>query len=291
VSTDSVSTDSVSTGFVPSGAASPDGDSTRGDSTRDAAAGRAPEFVQSLERGLTVIQAFSRERPAMTLAEVARATRLTRATARRLLFTLVALGYASTDGKRFALTPRVLDLGYAYLSSLDLASIAQGEMEALVERTHESTSAAVLDGPEIVYVVRVPTTRIMTISLGLGSRLPAYATALGRVLLADLTPDQLDAHLDGTELRALTTRTITHPAALRAELDRVRRQGWALVDQELEDGVRSVAAPLRDARGRTVAAINISGHAGRASLSTMREHFLPELLAAAARISDHLARR
>jgi IclR family transcriptional regulator, pca regulon regulatory protein len=259
---------------------------------------RAPEYVQSLERGLAVIQAFSRERPSMTLAEVAREAGLTRATARRLLFTLQHLGYARFDGKRFALTPKVLDIGYAYLSSLDLTSIAQAEMESLVERTHESCSAAVLDGTEIVYVVRVPTTRIMTISLGLGSRLPAYATSMGRVLLADLLDGQLASHLDGhredghvERLPALTSRTITDPATLRAELDRVRRQGWALVDQELEDGVRSVAAPLRDARGRVIAAVNISGHAGRVTLSTMRDRFLPELLATAERINERLARR
>jgi len=248
------------------------------------------EYVQSLERGLSVIQAFSQERPSMTLTEVAREAGLTRATARRLLFTLQQLGYARFDGKRFALTAKVLDLGYAYLSSLDLASIAQAEMEALVERTHESCSAAVLDGTEIVYVVRVPTTRIMTISLGLGSRLPAYATSMGRVLLADLDEDQLAAHLDG-HLPALTNRTITDPAGLRSELDRVRRQGWAIVDQELEDGVRSIAAPLHDARGRAIAAVNISGHAGRVTLSTMRDRFLPELLTTADRISERLARR
>jgi IclR family pca regulon transcriptional regulator len=250
----------------------------------------AAEYVQSLERGLAVIQAFSRDRPSMTLAEVAREAGLTRATARRLLFTLQQLGYARFDGKRFALTPKVLDIGYAYLSSLDLTSIAQAEMESLVERTHESCSAAVLDGHEIVYVVRVPTKRIMTISLGLGSRLPAYATSMGRVLLADLSEPQVAAHVDG-QLRALTARTISDPAELRTELDRVRRQGWALVDQELEDGVRSVAAPLRDARGRTIAAVNISGHAGRVTLSTMRDRFLPELLATAERISERLARR
>jgi len=259
-------------------------------STAEVSTGRALEHVQSLERGLMVIQAFTRDRPDMTLAEVARETGLTRATARRLLFTLQTLGYASSDGRRFALTPKVLDIGYAYLSSLDLTAIAQGEMESLVEHTHESCSAAVLDGHEIVYVVRVPTTRIMTISLGLGSRLPAYATSMGRVLLANLPADRMAAHLDG-ELAPLTARTITDPAALRAELDQVRCQGWALVDQELEDGVRSIAAPLRDASGRAIAAVNVSGHAGRVSLATLRDEFLPALLATAERISERLARR
>ena len=252
---------------------------------------RSPEFVQSLERGLAVFTAFSRESPTMTLSEVARATDLTRATARRVLFTLCELGYASSDGKRFALTPKVLDIGYAYLSSLDLAGIAQAEMEALVEQTHESCSAAVLDGGEIVYVARVPTKRIMAISLGLGSRLPAHAASMGRVLLADLPTVELDAYFTTATLGPLTANTITDEAALRTELDQVRRQGWALVDQELEEGVRSVAAPLRDARGRAVAALNVSSHAGRVKRSTLEDEFLPALLATAHRISDRLSRR
>jgi IclR family pca regulon transcriptional regulator len=149
----------------------------------------------------------------------------------------------------------------------------------------------VLDGGEIVYVARVPTKRIMAISLGLGSRLPAHAASMGRVLLADLPPDQLDEHLAATPLVALTANTITDEAVLRTELDKVRRQGWALVDQELEEGVRSIAAPLRDARGRAVAALNVSSHAGRVKLSTLHQEFLPALLATAHRISDRLARR
>jgi IclR family pca regulon transcriptional regulator len=262
-----------------------------GDDRRDGSRSGSSEFVQSLERGLSVIQAFSSERPSMTLSEVARATGLTRATARRLLFTLCSLGYATSDGKRFSLTAKVLDIGYAYLSSLDLTSVAQPEMELLVERTHESCSAAVLDGTEIVYVVRVPTKRIMTISLGLGTRLPAYAASMGRVLLANLPPEQLDAHLAQIDLEPLTERTVTNEAVLRAELDQVRRQGWALVDQELEEGIRSIAAPLRDGNGRVVAALNVSSHAGRVDLATLRGEFLPTLLATAARISERLARR
>jgi IclR family pca regulon transcriptional regulator len=264
---------------------------TPGEAVPTSAPERPAEFVQSLERGLAVFTAFSHESPSMTLSEVARATGLTRATARRLLFTLCELGYASSDGKRFTLTPKVLDIGYAYLSSLDLAGIAEAEMEALVEQTHESCSAAVLDGGEIVYVARVPTKRIMAISLGLGSRLPAYAASMGRVLLADLPPAALDAHLAATSFEPLTAKTITDEAVLRAELDEVRRQGWALVDQELEEGVRSIAAPLRDARGRAVAALNVSSHAGRVKLATLKDEFLPALLATAHRISDRLARR
>lgn len=266
---------------------SPEPLSSRG----DGAPPRSGEFVQSLERGLAVIQAFSGDHPDMTLAEVARQTGLTRATARRLLFTLCELGYARSDGKRFSLTPRVLDIGYAYLSSLDLTGIAQPEMEVLVERTHESSSVAVLDGSDIVYVVRVPTKRIMTISLGLGSRLPAYAASMGRVLLAGLPPDELDAYLGSTPLEALTARTITDEARLRQELDTVGRQGWALVDQELEDGIRSIAAPLRDNRGRVVAALNVSSHAGRVNLAVLRDQFLPAVLETAAKINERLARR
>jgi IclR family transcriptional regulator, pca regulon regulatory protein len=252
---------------------------------------RESDFVQSLERGLHVITTFSAAHPRLTLAEVAALTGLTRATARRVLLTLVRLGYAGTEGRSFSLTPKVLDLGYAYLSSLDLAALAQGEMEALVEQTHESCSAAVLDGFEIVYVVRVPTQRIMAISLGLGSRLPAHATSMGRVLLADLGEPDLEALLDGRRLEALTPATITDVRMLREELAVVRKHGWALVDQELELGVRSVAAPLRDRSGRALAAINVSTHAGRVTLDTLRNEMLPCLLATASRISERLARR
>jgi IclR family pca regulon transcriptional regulator len=249
------------------------------------------EFVQSLERGLLVIQAFSRENPRLTLADVARLTGLTRATARRVLLTLEQLGYARSTGRAFQLTPKVLDLGYAYLSSLDLAEFAQADMEELMERTHESCSAAVLDGSEIVYVVRVPAARIMTISLGLGSRLPAFCTSLGRVLLADLPEDEAAALLSAAPRPKLTPRTVTDVDALCSELATVRRQGWALVDQELELGVRSLAAPLRDAGGRTLAAINVGCHPARVDLKTMRGELLPALLDAAGHINGRLSRR
>lgn len=250
-----------------------------------------PDFVQSLARGLEVLTAFSEHDRPLTLAEVARLAALNRATARRLLYTLDRLGYVHLRGRGYSLTPKVLDLGYAYLSALDLGRFAQGEMEALVERTHESCSAAVLDGAEIVYVARVPTKRIMTISLGLGSRLPAYATSMGRVLLAELEPDDLAAVLTATDLTALTSRTVTQPDALAAELARVRRQGWALVDQELEEGLRSIAAPLREASGRAIAAMNVSAHAGRVTLGRLQRELLPLLLEAAERVSARLAKR
>ena len=249
------------------------------------------DYVQSLSRGLTVLEAFNAERPAMTLADMARATGLTRATARRLLHTLVALGFVCTDGRTFELTPRVLDLGFAYVSSLQLPDIAQPFMEALSDRVHESVSASVLDGSQIVYVARVNTQRIMGVSLAIGSRLPAAWTSMGRVLLAGLTETQLDEFLDGLVITRLTTESITDIDALRSEIHRVRSQGYALIDQELEEGIRSVAAPLRDRRGRTLAAVNVGTHAARVTLKELRTVILPDLLRTAHDIERQLAKR
>ena len=239
--------------------------------------GRPAEFVQSLERGLAVIQAFSHDRPRMTLSEVARETGMTRAAARRFLITLEHLGYVTSDGRMFSLRPSVLQLGYAYLSSFSLAEIAQDHLEGLAESLHESCSASVLDGDDIVYVARASTNRIMTIGLSVGTRLPAYCTSMGRVLLSGLPEGQLDAYLAHADLRERTGHTITDPDQLRDVLDKVRSQGWCLLDQELEDGVRSIAVPIRDGSGRTVAAINVSAHATRVTLSTLKEKFLPPL--------------
>jgi IclR family transcriptional regulator, pca regulon regulatory protein len=248
-------------------------------------------FIQSLARGLAVLQVFSRQHPAVTLSEAASLTGLTRATARRILLTLQELGYVRAEGRRFLPTPRVLAIGYAYLSSLDLWEGAEPHMAELAERTGESCSAATLDGAEVVYVARVPARRVMAVNLSVGARLPAYPTSLGRVLLAALGPAELDEHLAGVELRALTPRTVTDPARLRGILQEVRGQGWALVDQELEDGVRSIAAPVRDRAGRVVAAMNVSGHAGRVSVQQLREQFLPLLLDAAKQVSEQVRRR
>jgi IclR family transcriptional regulator, pca regulon regulatory protein len=250
-----------------------------------------PDHVQSLERGLSVITAFSAERPRMTLSEVAKVTGLTRAAARRFLLTLQRLGYVTADDREFSLSPRTLELGYAYLSSTPFWDLAQPHMEALVDRLHESSSISVLDGDEIVYVSRVPTKRIMTVALSVGSRLPAYPTSMGRVLLAALDDDALDDYLRRVELVALTTRTITSPETLRRQLLEIREQGWALVDQELEEGVRSVAAPLRDSRGRVVGALNVSAHAARTTLDRLRREFVPALLDTAASIGTALQRR
>jgi IclR family pca regulon transcriptional regulator len=257
----------------------------------DAAVERDHDFVQSLERGLSVLRCFSAEHPSLTLSEVARLTGLTRATARRLLLTFERLGYMRNDGRLFELTPLVLDLGYAYISSCKLPDLVQPDMEALSERCNESVSASVLDGHEIVYIARVPTKRIMTIALSLGSRLPAAITSMGRVLLADLPDDELHARLVAMPVEKRAEHTETDPARLLGLIRQVRAQGWALVDQELEDGVRSVAAPLRDRSGRAIAAINVSTHAGRVSLEELRGPILQALLESVAEINLRLSKR
>lgn len=253
----------------------------------DPTAGRNSEFVQSLARGLAVIRAFDSEHPDLTLSDVARETGLTRAAARRFLLTLVDLGYVRTDGRLFALRPRVLELGYSYLSSLGLPEVALPHMEVLVAQVHESSSLCVLDGDDIAYVARVPTRRVMTVAITVGTRFPAYATSMGRVLLAGLPPAALDAYLGGVELTELTPRTITRPDKLRAALSRVRSQGYAIVDQELEVGLRSIAVPVR-VRGRVVAALNVSMHASRRSSETARQELLPPLRATAEAIQADL---
>ncbi|WP_105971278.1 IclR family transcriptional regulator domain-containing protein [Streptomyces geranii] len=253
------------------------------------AAARAPHFVRSFERGLAVIRAFDAEHPALTLSEVARACELTRAAARRFLLTLTDLGYVHTDGRLFRLTPRVLELGYAYLAAFTLPQIAEPHLEQLVAQVRESSSLCVLDGDDIVYVARVTTRRIMTAAITVGTRFPAHVTSVGRVILAHLPEEELDARLARADLRPLTARTITSTALLRTELQRVRRQGHAVVDQELEEGLRSVAAPVRDRDGEVVAGVNIPVHAGRNSVESVRWDLLPHLLATVARIEADLA--
>ncbi|TWP50461.1 helix-turn-helix domain-containing protein [Lentzea tibetensis] len=247
------------------------------------------EFVQSLDRGLAVIKAFDAEHPSLTLSDVARITGLTRAAARRFLLTLVELGYVRTDGKLFSLRPRILELGYAYLSSLTLPEVAQPHMEKLVAAVRESCSMSVLDGDEVVYVARVPTKRIMTVSIDVGTRFPAYATAMGRVLLAAQPGDQLDAYLRDARLKPLTRNTIIDPAVLRDTLKAVREQGWALVDQELEEGLRSIAVPVHDASGQVIAAVNTSAHANRGNATSVLEDLLPQLRATTKLIEEDLS--
>lgn len=249
---------------------------------------RSADFIQSLERGLAVINSFSREHPAQTLSEVAARTGLTRATSRRVLLTLGDLGYVDQSGRDFTLTPKVLDLGYSFLSSLQVVEVAQPSMERLVDEVHESSSMSVLDGSEIVYVARVPTTRIMTIALALGSRLPAYPTSMGRVLLSGLDDEALRAYLRRTELERLTPHTVTSKRELGRIIRKVREDGFSLVDQELEEGVRSIAAPITNGRGEVTAAMNVSCHASRFSVERMHDELRPRLLETAGEITDRV---
>lgn len=242
-------------------------------------------YVQSFARGLSVIRAFSAEAPRQTLTEVARRCGLTRAGARRILLTLETLGYVKSDGRLFALTPKILDLGFAYLSAQPLWQFAEPTMQALTATLEESCSAAVLEGQDIVYVMRVPARKIMSINLGIGSRLPAWCTSMGRVLLAGLTPLEFEQQLAKVRLQAHTSRTVVRLDDLRARVEQAREQGWCLVNQELEEGLVSLAAPILDRAGQTVAALNVSGQVNRTPPEAMLERCLPRLLEAAQSIS------
>jgi len=257
-------------------------------SRADGDGGHGPDFVQSLERGLAVIRAFGPETPQLTLSEVARATGLTRAAARRFLLTLAELGYVRADGRVFSLRPRILELGFAYLSGLSLPETAQPHMEELVAKVHESCSVSVLDGEDVVYVARVPTRRIMSVTIAIGTHFPAYATSMGRVLLAGLSPAGLERYLSSVEMEPLTRRTLTSRDQLVALLQTVRSQGYAMVDQELEDGLRSIAVPIHDGNDEVIAAINLSSHASRATLDMMRREYLPLLRETAEQIEADL---
>lgn len=239
------------------------------------------DTLGGLARGLAVIEAFNPQRPKASIAEIARATGLTRAAARRCLLTLQGLGYAEFDGKFFTLTPRVLRLGGAYLSSTPLPDILQPELEAVREAVHESCSAAILDGLDVIYVARSAARRIMSVSLGVGSRLPAHCTSLGRALLSALPESRLEAFL--TQVQPAPLAEHTRSAVLAA-----RAAGFALVNEELEPGLRSVAMPVRDMRGRCVAAINIGAHAGRATDEAVEGQFLPALRRAVARLAERI---
>lgn len=242
-------------------------------------------YVRSFARGLAVLRSFGADAQAQTLTEVAERAGLTRAGARRILLTLLSLGYVVAEGRQFRLTPKVLELGFAYLSSLPVWTQAQPVMERLVEDLRQSSSAAVLDGNEIVYVLRIPAHKIMSINLGVGSRLPAESTSMGRVLLAGLPPDQLRQRIAALKLVAHTPNTIVDPEKLLAAIEQVRIQGWSLVQEELEPGLVSMAAPIYDHAGRVAAAINISGHARTSSAEHLLQVCLPKLLAAASEIN------
>jgi IclR family pca regulon transcriptional regulator len=241
--------------------------------------------LQTLERGLDVIQVFSRERPALTLSEVAQLAGITRASARRILLTLQMLGHMRSDGRTFSPTPRLLSLGWTYLSTLSFTETAGLLLEELSDEVNEACSTATLALPDAVYVTRVPTRRVVSINLHVGSRVPAMHSSMGRVLLADLPPEQVEAFVRSQQLNKYTEHTIADHDAIIAEVERARRQGWAIVDEELEIGLRSIAAPIRRADGRVLAAANISAVASRVSCETMRTEMLPSLLRVAGAIS------
>ncbi|HEY4535802.1 MAG TPA: IclR family transcriptional regulator C-terminal domain-containing protein [Enteractinococcus sp.] len=243
-------------------------------------------FVQSFARGLEVIEAFG-QTPRMTLTEVAEATGLSRATVRRFVHTLVHLGYMRANEKHFALTPKIMNLGFAYLASQPLVELVDPVLANLSQELGQSTSVSVLDGTDVVYIARQETTSIMRINITVGTRFPAYATSMGRVLLAGLTPSELDAYFEAADLTEVTDRTITDEATLRTELEVIRHHGYAVVEEELEVGLASVAVPIRNRAGVTVAAMNTSVAVTTQAPEDLTE-LLPPLLAAAAEVSNAL---
>jgi len=249
-----------------------------------------PNFMTSLARGLAVIQGFTQQKRSLTIAQLSHRTGIPRAAVRRCLYTLGKLGLVgSEDGKTFSLRPKILSLGHAYLSSSTLASAAQPLLDRVSERLDESSSIALLDGDDILYVARSSITRrIMSVDLSIGTRLPAYCTSMGRVLLASLSMQELAAHLKRVKLVAHTPRTLIAPERIRKALLAAAEEGYAIVDQELELGLRSIAVPVRDLTGRVVAAMNISTQASRVPVADLTKRFLPELNSAAAELSSLL---
>jgi len=235
----------------------------------------------SLARGLSVIRAFEQGDPDLTVAEVARRSAISRAAARRCLHTLATLGYVTVTGTGYALTPRILTLGYAYLGSALVSRAAQPVLEKVAERVQESCSMGVMDGDDVVYVARAATRRILSIGLTVGSRLPAYCTSMGRILLAFADEPRVRQYLASVKRVPYTPRTKTSATALRTELARIRLRGYALNDQELELGLRSVSVPVRGSDRSVVAAINIGVHASRVDSRTMIREYVPVLLEAA----------
>lgn len=250
---------------------------------------RGPEFVTALERGLNVLAAFGRAPRRMTLTQVAEQTDLSRGTARRFLLTLQTLNYVDSDGKLFWLTPKVLQFSSAYLSAFGVSEAGRGAIRHLTEEIGESSSMAVLDGHDVVYVARVETRRIFSSGLEVGSRLPAFCSSLGRVLLADLSDAELDRWLAEESFIAPSPRSITDPQKVRQKVLEARRLQYAIIDGEMEVGVRSIAVPIRDRAGRAIAALNIGTSAARASLDHMRKVFLPALKEAACEVEQTMS--
>jgi len=249
--------------------------------------GRSRDFVQSLERGLEIMRVFSAERPSMTVSEVAQMVGLTRATVRRFLLTLSELGYVKEKFNRFELTPQVLELGYAFLSSLSFPDVALPKLEELVALTGESSEAAILDRGDVVYVARVAGPALMTVSVNIGARRPAYATSLGRAMLAGLSEFELRSYLDQYELKPMRAGTVIDQSLFLSQLEKVREHGFAFVNQELEEGLIALAVPVKDTQGAVIGAINLSTHIGRKSIEDLTA-FVPLLKSTAAEIENGL---
>jgi IclR family pca regulon transcriptional regulator len=244
-----------------------------------------PSFMTSLARGLAVVQAFSDSRKPQTIANISQKTGIPRAAVRRCLHTLRELGYVDAELNNFSLRPKVLTLGYSYLSSTPLTVSAQPYLNSISRTLNESSSLAVLDDGEVLYVARAATSRVMSVALNTGSRLPAYCTSLGRVMLAHLPPAELDAYLAKTKLRAMTKNTVVSQKGLREILAGVREDGYAVNDEELELGLRSIAVPVRGASGTVLAALNVGAQAARVSVKQLEKEFLPVLLKGAQELS------
>ncbi len=248
-----------------------------------------PDFMTSLARGLAVVQAFQERKRHLTIAQISHRTEIPRAAVRRCLHTLIKLGYATTDGRTYSLLPKVLTLGHAYLSSTPLAVSAQPYLDRMSEQLHEACNMATLEGDDILYIARSATTqRLISVDLSVGGRLPAYCTSMGRILLAALDDVTLSDYLAHVELQPKTSKTLATQQALADCLQLVRSQGWCIVDQELEQGLRSIAVPVYDASGQVVAAINVSTHAGRVARTELEQRFLPIMLAASRDLSAQL---
>ena len=248
-----------------------------------------PNFMTSLARGLAVIHAFQERKRQLTIAQISHRTEIPRAAVRRCLHTLIKLGYATTDGRTYSLLPKVLTLGHAYLSSTPLAVTAQPILDRLSHQLHEACSMATLEGDEVLYVARSATPqRLISVDLSVGSRLPAYCTSMGRILLAALDDAALDDYLDHADLQIKTSRTLHTPEALRENIAEIRSKGWVIVDQELEVGLRSLAVPLKDSAGQVLAALNVGTHASRVSRQELESRFLPVLLEASRELSTRL---
>ena len=248
-----------------------------------------PNFMTSLARGLAVIQAFQERKRHLTIAQISHRTEIPRAAVRRCLHTLMKLGYVTSDGRTYSLLPKVLTLGHAYLSSTPLAVTAQPILDRLSEQLHEACSMATLEGDEILYIARSATPqRLISVDLSVGSRLPAYCTSMGRILLAGLDDEALEDYLAHADLQVKTSRTVHTPDMLRASIAEIRQQGWVIIDQELEVGLRSIAVPLKDSAGQVLAALNVGTHAGRVSRQELETRFLPVLLEASRELGTRL---